>query len=173
MSSKENKQNKCPDSCFPEVPAGSTRVQWCEKHKPQPSLSKCCGANIQECNFKTGDTYFKGSVCEKCLIPQFDDISQAPKMIKEKECQWENCSGGEYCEKHSLIFLPKEDWTIEFDKKFPVDSFYGMILSEEGDIKFFIQSQIEAERVRAFKEGYEKGRKDEYEENNNRYGIIS
>lgn len=32
MKSKETKQNKCPDSCFPEVPSGSTRVKWCDKH---------------------------------------------------------------------------------------------------------------------------------------------
>jgi hypothetical protein len=29
------------------------------------------------------------------------------------ECQWENCSGGEHCPKHSLTHNPHEETTYE------------------------------------------------------------
>jgi len=45
----------------------------------------------------------------------------------------------------------KPKWREEFKKKFPVDSFYGLILSEENEIESFIEAilskTIQAERL--------------------------
>lgn len=103
MSSKETKLNKCDcylSSCEKDCEVNHThKGMYCIKCEPrrfveefdrttssEPILSQCCKAKLQECNFKTGDTYFKHSVCEKCLIPQFDHISQATKMVELSKC---------------------------------------------------------------------------------------
>lgn len=204
MSTK-SKQNKCPDSCFPEVPPGSTRLSVCKKHESlhtatciksdnkyepgepvegknakitQPTLSTCCekcnGIIRDESSFGRDYGCLKDDCeCHKPFIPQEKDEicgvhiqGQNPPMKTGHAC-----FNKKPCPDHSIDF-PKEDWITEFDDQFPVDSFYEMILSEEGDIKSFIQSQIEAEtkrclaahssqipfiQERAFKEGEESG----------------
>lgn len=38
----------------------------------------------------------------------------------ENNCQWENCSGGKYCEKHSLESIPSQDFEEKLMDEFCV-----------------------------------------------------
>lgn len=79
------------------------------------------------------------------------------KAVEELEidCQWENCSGGQYCDKHSLESKPESSWEDTYAKVL------GMCCSGcdcgHCGIRRDIVNKIE-------KEAYERGRNDTWAE---------
>lgn len=114
---------------------------------------RCMNIDKQCQNFHHGD--------HSCPYENKQPIFNQP----EKECSKFDCSlhnegYGTPCNDNYQISKPSIDWIEEFDKKFPVDSFYGMILSEESDIKSFIAEKIEVAKYGSniFEEGAMVGR---------------
>lgn len=72
--------------------------------KPQQDENKCEHGYIAH--------YYKGDLCA------FDGVNKRVSLDEysiaspeeAQECQWENCSGGQFCEKHSLEIKPSSDW---------------------------------------------------------------
>jgi hypothetical protein len=76
-----------------------------------------------------------------------ENLHEEAKEELEMDCQWENCSGGQYCENHSLERRPESSWKEEFDNL----SDYRFVNDQNRkEMKYFI-SKVE-------KEAYERGR---------------
>lgn len=147
--SKETKQNKCNCDCHDTYPQEIHCIDCKSNEKlfPQPTLSQCCGMQ------KTSKGAFCKDICSNCqqpFIPQEKDIS--------------NTSTTHDSMVH--VPLPKEDWMDKereaFRQEFTINSLDAIdAITAKNLIADYwlsrIQSQIEAECERAFKEGYEKG----------------
>lgn len=71
------------------------------------SLSKCnCKkmSCIKDCSKNHTHKGFFCQICEPEAVRQMNEPNPTP--LESKDCQWENCSGGRYCEKHSLEVNP-------------------------------------------------------------------
>lgn len=97
----------------------------------------------------------EGGYCEESpedilafFKPYFqENLHEEAKEELEMDCQWENCSGGQYCENHSLERRPESSWKEEFDNL----SDYRFVNDQNRkEMKYFI-SKVE-------KEAYERGR---------------
>lgn len=82
-------------SQFPDYSVGS-HDQDCECYK-------CKATGISK---EDALTFFK---------PYFQEgLHELAKQELETDCQWENCSGGQYCDKHSLESKPESSWEDEY-----------------------------------------------------------
>lgn len=45
-----------------------------------------------------------------------EEMHELAKQELEIDCQWENCSGGQYCDKHSLESKPESSWEDTYAK---------------------------------------------------------